>query len=38
MFPEMAHPHQAFETMGRLLATLIIGSHIGGETSVEACE
>lgn len=27
LFFQMAHTHQAFEVIGRLLAALIIGSH-----------
>ena len=38
ILPKMAHTHQAFETIGRVLAALINGSHIRGETSVWACE
>ena len=38
ILPKMAHTHQAFETIGRVLAAVINGSHIRGETSVRACE
>lgn len=34
----MVHTHQAFETVGRVLTALMIGSLIGGETSVLAYE
>lgn len=38
IFPKVAHIPQTFETIGRLLAALIFGSLIGGETGVWAFE